>query len=163
MQLGEGAHGVVYLAKLAMPGDGLYVAVKVGGCGLAGLAGCDAAAMRSFAARFAAPRDSPCGPAPLLLLFRTQVLHLGSDLRSSRFWREVQLLRHCAHPRMVPVYGVALQVGAAAVGVGSGMQAWRVRYGASARDSPSQLSLCSPAARPELRFADPLSSRRASC
>jgi hypothetical protein len=62
VQLGEGAHGVVYLAKM----QETYVAVKV---------------------------------------FAQQP---GMD--SQAFWQEVALLRRCVHPRIVPVYGVAVQV-----------------------------------------------------
>ncbi|PRW45691.1 serine threonine- kinase receptor R831 [Chlorella sorokiniana] len=63
VQLGEGAHGVVYLAKM----QETYVAVKV---------------------------------------FAQQP---GMD--SQAFWQEVALLRRCVHPRIVPVYGVAVQGG----------------------------------------------------
>ncbi|PRW56560.1 S-adenosyl-L-methionine-dependent methyltransferase domain-containing [Chlorella sorokiniana] len=61
VQLGEGAHGVVYLAKW----QDLYVGVKV--------------------------------------------LELQPGMGSQAFWHEIALLKRCTHPRIVPVYGVAIQ------------------------------------------------------
>ena len=49
-------------------------------------------------------------PTPPPTHAHVQVMHLAPSVRSSQFWREVQLLRRCAHPRIVPVYGVAVQV-----------------------------------------------------
>jgi len=39
-----------------------------------------------------------------------QVFGVQQGVQSEAFWREVALLQRCVHPRIVPVYGVAVQV-----------------------------------------------------
>ena len=39
-----------------------------------------------------------------------QVFMLLPDMDSGAVWREVALLRNCAHRRIVPLYGVAIKV-----------------------------------------------------
>lgn len=48
---------------------------------------------------------SPCG---------LQVFELQPGVLSGVIWHEISLLRACSHPQIVPVYGVALQVGGSA-------------------------------------------------
>ena len=42
-----------------------------------------------------------------------QVVELQLGMHSEAFWGEVALLHRCTHPRIVPVYGVAIEVGCA--------------------------------------------------
>lgn len=41
-----------------------------------------------------------------------QVIELAPGMSSQLFWQEAQLLRHCNHDRIVPLYGVGIQVSA---------------------------------------------------
>ena len=100
MQLGEGAHGVVYLAKM----QDTYVAVKVRQLTL-----CSALYLQT---------DETAGWAPWLLVATThpatycqpQVFAVQPGLDSHTFWHEISLLSRCVHPMIVPVYGVAVHV-----------------------------------------------------
>ena len=38
-----------------------------------------------------------------------QVFQLHPGMQSRAFWHEISLLARCMHPRVVPVYGVAIQ------------------------------------------------------
>jgi hypothetical protein len=113
VELGAGAFAVVYLGRL----QGSPVAVKVSrqnrgfACRLLITLVCGqfrpaplADALATWVASFA--RCLP--PAPL------QVIKLLPGMDSHTVGREAALLRDCTHERIVPLYGVALKVGAAA-------------------------------------------------
>ena len=42
-----------------------------------------------------------------------QVFAVQHGMDSQAFWQEISLLARCVHPRIVPVYGVAMHVRAA--------------------------------------------------
>lgn len=125
MELGAGSHSVVYLAKL----QGMDVAVKVcrpsaRGCVPCRWCCCCGALIRmSFPAlaimpcRAGQPARTEQPPACLALLWPCTALQVcellpGTDSRA--IWREVSILRSCAHERIVPLFGVALKVWPAA-------------------------------------------------
>ena len=94
VELGEGGHAVVYLARL----QGVEVAVKVG-TGAAWLAWLPSwLGWQNISAR-------PTYSSHLL-----KVTELLSGVESQSIWRETALLRRCIHERIVPLYGVALKV-----------------------------------------------------
>ena len=108
--LGEGSHAVVMLGRL----QGIDVAVKAraaagapcaasaaAACG--GSFGCNAAPVTPTGTCVMHSSPQPNGRLP-------QVYELGPGARSQRMWHEAALLRSCAHPRLVPLYGAAVSV-----------------------------------------------------
>lgn len=63
---------------------------------------------------YLSPSAQPCrspvsftsAPLPTTL----QAIELAPGMSSQLFWQEAQLLRHCIHDRIVPLYGVGIQV-----------------------------------------------------
>ena len=116
--LGEGSNGVVFLGRL--PGMAVAVKARAAG-GAAGLRVSNArpACCCPGAARPRAPPPPPrhathtsaCTPLRATRHPPAQVFELQAGLDSRRAWREAQLLRRCAHERLVPLYGVALAGG----------------------------------------------------
>jgi len=58
----------------------------------------------------------PC-PSLYFLLLPWQVVELFSGVDSQAAWHEAVLLRKCVHRRIVPLLGVALEVGASVTSV----------------------------------------------
>jgi hypothetical protein len=122
VELGAGSHSVVYLAKL----QGMDVAVKVcrpsaRGCVPCRWCCCCGARIRvSFPALAIMPCQPglssllPFLPCPDLHCTALQVCELLPGTDSRAIWREVSILRSCAHERIVPLFGVALKVWRAA-------------------------------------------------
>ena len=94
MELGQGAHGMVFLGCLS----GMDVAIKV-------------LFARSCSSHISSNPESVLINvwAPLKSVCM-QAVELQPGVASGAFWREATIQQRCIHARIVPLYGVAIRV-----------------------------------------------------